>query len=508
MKPLLPALAVCVLLAPLSAAQAQTSAKILKIVAPWEIGGLDPARSGYIFSRMGVVETLVSADAEGRPVPALAERWEVAADGLTWRFALRPGVVFHDGTPVTAEALVASLEKARKAPALLASVPIARIAAEPGAVVIQTERPFRSLLAFLAHYSSMILAPAAYGADGGVTAMIGSGPYRVVAINAPLTLETARFERWWGPKPAIESVSYQSAGRGETRAALAESGQADIVYVLAPETVDRLKRLPKLNVSVQPIPRVRTLKLNAGSPYFSDPRVRQAVSLAIDREGIAAAILRSPASTATQLFPPSLGDWYQKDLPPLGFDPAKAAVLLDAAGWRVGADGTRVKDGLPFKVALRTFSDRPELPPVATALQAQLKAVGLDVAVSITNSGEIPAGHRDGTLQMGLAARNFSLVPDPLGTLLQDFGPEGGDWGAMGWKNDRLIAALGQLSAEADAAARAQLRREIAGILHTELPVIPVAWYDYAVAANKRVKGVVIDPLELSYNIERMAWAE
>jgi peptide/nickel transport system substrate-binding protein len=491
-----------------SLATAQTTDRPLRIVAPWEIGGLDPARSGYIFSRLGVVETLVSADPEGRPLSALAKSWTVSPDALSWRFELQSGAKFHDGTPVTPEAVTSALERARKAPAILSNVPIAEIKAEAGAVVVRTEKPFRSLPAFLAHYSAMILAPSSFAADGSVTGMIGSGPYRVATITPPLAIETVRFDEWWGGKPAIEKVSYQAAGRGETRAAMAESGQADVVYLLAPETVDRLKRLPKLSVTVQPIPRVRTLKLNAESPYFSDVRVREAVSLAIDRVGISNAILRSPPSAATQLFPPSLADWHVRDLKPLAFDPAKAAALLDQAGWKPGADGIRSKDGVSFSVTLRTFSDRPELPPLATAMQAQLKTVGIDMKVAIMNSGEIPAGHRDGTLQMALAARNFSLVPDPLGTLLQDFGPQGGDWGAMGWKNDELIAAVDKLSSEGDETVRAQLRRRIGEILQTELPVIPVAWYDYSVAASKRVTGVVIDPLELSYNIERMSWAD
>lgn len=492
-----------------ASALAQSDAeKTLRIVAPWEIGGLDPARSGYIFSRLGVTETLITADAQGRPLPSLASRWTVSPDGLVWRFDLQKGARFHDGSPVTAEAVAASLERSRKAPAILTNVPVSAIRAEEGAVIISTSTPFRSLPAFLAHYSTMILSQSSFGADGSVIGIIGTGPYRVASITPPLAIETERFDGWWGGRPAIARVAYQAAGRGETRAAMAEGGQADIVYLLAPETVDRLKRQPRLSVSVQPIPRVRTLKVNAASPYFSDVRVRQALSFAIDRQGIATALLRSPQSAATQLFPPSLADWHGQDLKPLTYDPAVAAQLLDEAGWKTGADGIRSRDGVSFSVTLRTFSDRPELPPVATALQAQFRAVGIDMKVAIMNSGEIPAGHRDGTLQMGLAARNFSLVPDPLGTLLQDFGPQGGDWGAMGWKNDDLIAAMSALSSEGDEAVRASLRQRIGTILQTELPVIPVAWYDYSVAVNRRVSGVVIDPLEISYNIERMTWAD
>jgi peptide/nickel transport system substrate-binding protein len=484
-------------------------ARALSIVAPWEITGLDPARSGYVFARLQIAETLVTADDGGRPVASLAESWTVSDDRLLWRFRLRPNAVFHDGTPVTAEAAVASLRRAHaNAAGVLAGLPITAIEPEPGAVAIRTERPFLSLPAFLAHSSAIVLAPAAYDAAGAVNAIIGTGPYRTTVVEPPLKVEAARFDRWWGTAPKVARVSYLAVGRGETRTVMAESGQADLVYVLAPEAIDRLRRNARLTVSVQPVPRTRAVKLNTSRPQFADIRTREAFSLAIDRGGIAAALLRSPPSTATQMFPPSLGDWHVAGMQPLRHDPARAKALLAEAGWRLGPDGILTKDGTPFRVTLRTFSDRPELPPIATAMQGQLKDVGIDLRIAIVNSGEIPAGHRDGTLDLALFARNFSLVPDPLGTMLQDYGPQGGDWGAMGWSSARLVEILAALGAEADPARQAALRGEAARILQAELPVIPIAWYDYGVAVNRRVTGVTVDPLELSYRISAMGWGQ
>jgi len=145
---------------------------------------------------------------------------------------------------------------------------------------------------------------------------------------------------------------------------------------------------------------------------------------------------------------------------------------------------------------------------MAAAIQAQLRAVGIDMRIAIVNSGEIPAGHRDGTLELALLARNFSLVPDPLGTLLQDYGPTGGDWGAMNWSNADLTRTLEALGSASDPGERARLRAAAARVLHAELPSIPIAWFDYGVAANRRLAGVSIDPLELSYRLSAMRWAE
>ena len=87
----------------------------------------------------------------------------------------------------------------------------------------------------------------------------------------------------------------------------------------------------------------------------------------------------------------------------------------------------------------RTFPDRPELPLLATALQAQWKAVGVELKVAVGNSSEIPAGHQDGSLQLGLYARNYALVPDPLVTLLGDLAPAGADWGVMNWHSPACL---------------------------------------------------------------------
>ncbi|MFN8704062.1 MAG: ABC transporter substrate-binding protein [Rhodospirillales bacterium] len=488
---------------------AADDARMLRIVSPWEITGLDPARSGYIFARLQIAETLVGADNGGNPMPSLAESWTVSPDGLDWRFRLRPNALFHDGTPANAEAVARALQRAQSLTGgMLTNAPIAAIAAADGLVSIRTTRPFGALPAFLAHSSAIVLAPSAYSEAGAVIRIVATGPYRATVGEPPLKVEIARFEGWAGRPPAIARASYLAVTRGETRTAMAESGQADLVYVLPPEAVDRLRRNQRLAVTVMPIPRTRLLKLNAGSPFFEDRRVRQAIGFALDREGIAISLLRSPESQATQLFPPSLSEWHVPNLPALTHDAARARVLLAEAGWKPGQNGIVEKDGRPFRVTLRTFSDRPEQPPMAAAIQAQLREIGIDLRVAIVNSGEIPAGHRDGTLEMALFARNFSLVPDPIGTMLQDYGPQGGDWGAMNWSSADLARTLDALGSTSDPAERARLRAAAARILHAEMPVVPVAWFDYGVAANRRLQNVSVDPFELSYRLDAMRWTE
>lgn len=479
----------------------------LQIVAPWDVGSLEPSRAGYVFTRLQVAETLVTAAPDGTLVPALAQGWTAAPDNLSWRFVLR-AAAFHDGTPVTAAIVARALTRAHTQPGPFTSVPLVGVEADGGdAVVVRLSAPFAALPAFLAHYSTQILAPASFDDAGAARAVIGTGPYRVAELGMPLRVDVIRNEAWTGgPVPTIARVSYLGAARAEARALMAESGQAHLAFTLDPPSLARLRRNPAVQVHAIPIPRVELLKLNAGLPFFADVRVRRAISLGLDRAGIARAILGNPGAAATQLFPPSLAEWHVPALPALGRDTAAAAALLAEAGWRPGPDGVLRRDGQAFRVTLRTYADRPELPVVAAAIQDQLRGLGIDVNVAVVNSSEIPAGHKDGTLQMALLARNFGLVPDPLGTVLQDYNAPGGDWGTIGWSNAGLQSTLDRLRSETGPDERARLRGTVSAILQQGLPIIPVAWYDHTVASSKRLTNVVIDPFELSYNIAAMRW--
>ncbi|GGY02051.1 ABC transporter substrate-binding protein [Litchfieldella qijiaojingensis] len=482
--------------------------RTLDIVAPWEITSPDPSKSGHVFARMQVAETLVDTDADGNLAPGLATSWTQNDDATIWRFTIRDGARFHDGTPVTAEAVATSLEHALTKPGILDSTPIATIDAEGDEVVIHLESSFAPLPALLAHSSTQILAPASYAENGEVTAVIGSGPYRVDSLEPPQRLMVTRFDDYWGEAPAIERASYLAVSRGETRALMAESGDADIVFTLDPASRTRMSRQPDLTLHAVPLPRTIVIKVNAGHPFLDDQRARQALSEAIDRTGIAAGLLRAPEAAAPELFPASLGAWHLAISPEESRDLDQAREQLATLGWEANGDGLLERDGEPFRLTLRTFSDRPELPVVATALQDQWRELGVDLEVAVGNASEIPSGHRDGSLELGLAARNYGLVPDPLGTVLEDFGPEGGDWGAMGWSDAELEEWLNQLRSETDPEERASMETEVATRLHEALPVIPVAWYQQTAAVNDELEGFSIDPLERSYRIDELRWAE
>lgn len=483
----------------------------ITIAAPWEITSVDPAKSGHVLQRLQVMETLVDADAAGTLRPGLATAWTASADGLTWTFTLRAGVRFHDGTSLTATAAAAALTRAAGQPGVLGKAPVAAIAAGDGTVVVTLEKPFAALPAFLAHYSTLIPAPAAFDAGGRPTRAIGTGPFQVTAFTPPQSLEVTRFADYWGTPATLRRARYLAAGRAETRTLMAESGDADLVFTLDAAGFRRLAAVDRVDTVAVPIPRVIALKVNAGHRFLADPRARQALSLATDRAGIAAGIMRFPDSAATQLFPPGLGAWHDPALPALDHDPDRARALLADLGWTPGDDGILVRageqvEGERFEIVLRTFPDRPALPLIAAALQDQWRAVGIALTISVNNYSEIPAGHQDGSLHVALFARNYGLTPDPIATALSDFATGGGDWGAMNWSAPAVAAALDAIAATADPAARApHITTAIRG-LHDGLPMIPVVWYQHTVAVATRLDGVVVDPLERSYGLSRLQW--
>ncbi len=478
------------------------------IASPWEIASADPAVSGFVIQKLQIMENLVDADTQGKLRPGLATEWSVSPDGLTWTFTLREGVVFHDGTELTVLNAAQALNRALEQPGVLSKAPISRITAGEGALIVELERAFASLPALLAHATTVIPAPTALDADGIPSDLIGTGPFQVTVFSPPQALEMTRFDNYWGKAPMIETASYLAVGRAETRALLAESGDADLVFTLDPTGFAGLADVSDVSTVAVPIPRVMTLKVNASHPFLDDPRARQALSLAIDRAGIATAINRFPEGAATQLFPPALAGWHDDTLKPLETDLNAARALFADLGWSEGDDKILVREGERFTLELRTFPDRPELPLIAAVLQDQWRAIGIELDVNVSNYSIIPQGHKDGSLEVALYARNYALTPDPIGTVLQDFGAGGGDWGAMGWQNDAVELALETIAASADEAERTEAIRAVASSLQAELPVIPITWYQHTVAIAEGLQNVIVDPLQRSYGLSELSWAE
>jgi peptide/nickel transport system substrate-binding protein len=488
-----------------------TQSNTLSISAAFEFTSLDPSKSGFVYSRMQVLETLVDVDENGLLLPALAKRWQVSKDAKTWTFDLRDNVHFHDGSLMNADAVVNSLTIAQSKHGALKNAPIDSIRAEGNnKVKITLSHPYTLLGAVLANYANGILSPAAYDKDKKVLALSGTGPYKVFQFAPPHKLVVEKFDNYWGKKASIPYASYLTGHRAESRVLQARSGQVDIVFGLDPASLPSLQRVDILNLYSNPIPRTIVLKLNSGHRFLDDVRARKALSLAIDRQGIARGVLRIPGSETEQLLPASMSNWYLQNVTSeTEADAGTSESLLASLGWKKNSQGMLERDGELFELTLITYADRPELTTVATAIQAQWQAIGVTTKVEVTNSSAIPMGHQDGSLDVALIARNYGFIADPLGVILSDFGSNGGgDWGAMNWNNKALSADLLALEQTSDPVKYKEIAQRSAQIIYDERPMIPVSSYVQQTSVNTRIKGFRFDPFERSFYLNEMEFVK
>lgn len=483
--------------------------KTLVVVAPWKIKGINLDKSGFLFARMGCIEMLTSTDESGSVSGFLAESWTLSPDHLTWTFTLRPDVTFHDNKPLTAAAAARSLNISVKNKAQLSKAGVVSIKPIDALTIeIVTEAPFASLPAHLAHYSAGIISPASYDGNDQVVTLNGTGQYIFIQEDGGIRYQFKANHQYWGAKPQVEYAEYHAVPKGETRGLMLKSGQADMAFTLTPSDAGQLATSSKVKIHTLTIPRSRILILNCSLPLFSDVRVRKAMSMAINREGIATGLLKNPASAATQLLAPSVAMWHNKNLAPLTFDPEGAKALLAEAGWKPGKDGILEKDGVLFQFEVVTYAARPMLPPIAAAIQQQFLDVGIVMSVNVGESSLIPDKNGDGTLQAALVARNFGQIPDAFGNIYGDFGPEPSAWGPIGWQSERLNQLLADYLAEFDKKKSGKIRDELIAILQVELPVIPVTWYEHIVGVNDRIDGIAIDPFEIKSYIRGATWVK
>jgi peptide/nickel transport system substrate-binding protein len=307
-----------------------------------------------------VFETLTAIDAQDRLVPQLAVSWR-SVDDLTWEFKLRDGVTFSDGSPFTADDVAFTVDRAAHVPTTVADMseyikPIERVeVVDPLTVRFHTKGPFPLAPEYLSAIG-MVSRKHGQGAatsdyNSGVAA-IGTGPFRFVSWARGDRIMLARNEGWWGEKrPAWDRVTIQYIKNPPSRMAALLAGDVDIIDKVSVQDVVRIKTDSRFTVSsglsddivgfvfdaqVRPSPQI-TGNDGAALPAnpLHDPRVRQAISLGIDRDAIRDRIMNGLSDPDNQFMKP--GQYgFDADLAPARFDPAEARRLLTEAGYPAG----------------------------------------------------------------------------------------------------------------------------------------------------------------------------
>lgn len=478
----------------------------LIIGSPWTPSNLDPAVSGWLGLRLGMLDTLVAVDHDINLVPGLAESWEVSGDGLEWTFKLVEGVKFHDGTPCHAEAVKWSMERLQEEGSLFNDVPIASFEARGEyELVIRTTEPYAPMPAVLSKGEAAPIAKSSLDGDGGFKELIATGPFKFSSWVPDQEVVIVRNEEYWGKVPTLSKVTYKGIPEAATRIMMLENQELDIAQILPADAVDQLEANPGLDVVTMPILRTRKITLNLEREPFDDLRVRKAVNYAIDREAITKHVMAGIDITARGPFPP-VTPWANDSITGYPYDLEKAKSLLADAGWvDVDNSGILKRDGRPFSVSLITYSTRAELPPMAEVIQDQLKKAGIEVKIQVLDTGATQALREEGNFDMYLLARNLGFAPDPSYYLMSDFHSSntgGQGWGAHGYRNSRVDDLIVQTQLAFDSQERKANFDKVQEIIVDEAPVMFLNHYVNVSATGSRVQGYKEHPTESSFFLQ------
>lgn len=389
----------CLLAAPAPAlAQAEKTVLILREL---DTDKYDPHRTtarGAAEVLFMAADTMVGLDYDMKtPVPALAKSWTISPDGLTYTFNLRDDVTFCSGRKMTAKDVVASytrwLDPETKGLERWRAGPVDSITApDDVTVVYKLKKPYNELLQQMAHYMHSVInidQVKALGQDYGVKAFDGTGPYCFQSWSPRNEVVLTRHAGYkWGPSiykdptPKVDKIVWKIVPEESTRLTALQSGQADLSRYLPQWSIKDLKADKRLFVSkADPFYWTFFLGFKIDKPMLTDVNVRRALNLAINRKALTEAITFGEAVPATSMLatstPAGSNDAYR-------YDPAAANKLLDEAGWKMGKDGYRYKDGQ--KLSLLHYGITGYWKDIMEAVQGDMKKVGADLRVQLFDS--------------------------------------------------------------------------------------------------------------------------
>ncbi|GAB2947993.1 ABC transporter substrate-binding protein [Micromonospora polyrhachis] len=348
---------------------------------------LNPVLGYAVEGASKIYDGLVAYDDKLEPVPALAEKLpEVSPDGQTVTFTLRPGVTFHDGTPLTADDVVftyrAVLDEKTDSTLRPAFASIAEVTApDQRTVVFRLKYPYAPFVKRTT--LGIVPAKALAGHDVNTAPFnqrpIGTGPYKVESWTAGERLVLVANESYWGGAPAIKRVTMAFVADDNVRAARLRSGELDGA-VLPPKIADGLGQLPGHRRWDNPSADYRIVSLPLNHPVTGDVAIRRAVDLAVDRDAMLRTLLNGQGKPAFGLISPDAGRWFEPaQARPGTADVAAATRALDEAGWLPGGDGIRAKGGQRAAFTLMYPASDSLRKDLATAAASDVRRIGIDV---------------------------------------------------------------------------------------------------------------------------------
>lgn len=355
-----------------------TTAKSIVAALPTDPTSMDPIRSGSLVVLSVFFHTfdqLVAITADGSLEPKLAREWTPNDDLTEWDFTLNEGVTASNGEAITSDDVVFSYEEILGDPtsenyAYLSSVDSVE-AIDEQTVRFHLSAPFS---AFPRNTSLISIVPAdtyqEMGADAFAQDPIGSGPYTFESIQKGVAYDLVRNETYWGDAPLIDEISLQPVSSDESRVNGVLSGSLDVAQI-GPTQVSSIENQGQAQVVSELSNGVVFLGVNSTSGALTDPLIREAIGLAIDKQAISDSLLMGLAEPAVSMLAPAV-EGYSDEVTDGGYDPEGARELLDEAGY----------DGEAIAFDYATDGRIPLSSEVAQTIQGYLEAVGVTVQMN------------------------------------------------------------------------------------------------------------------------------
>lgn len=331
-----------------------------------------------------IYETLVTLSPTYQIEPGLATKWEFKAPN-TYRFTLRQGVKFHDGSPFTSADVKATMDRMAKAGGGTVAVDDkSAVVIDPQTIEITPKRTNLRALQQLVHPSWGIHKA---GADV-VAKPIGTGPFKLVSYTKADRLIVEANPDYWGDKPTLKKITFRFIPDPNTRVLALQAGEVHAVSALPRESAKTVAS-GELRVATSKVGAYEAIYINirGKQPYDlgGDKAVREAIAYAIDKQSVVQNVWQGNAEVLQTMIPPDILGASKGDVKGTNRDVAKAKKILDDAGWRAGSDGIREKGGRKLSLTMVVGYPTPEIHrPMPEFAQAQLKEIGIDLKIVTT----------------------------------------------------------------------------------------------------------------------------
>lgn len=471
-------------------ALASTAATAETLRIPHELGfggseSLDPISPQRFYEAIqNMYSRLVRQGDDGRPSADLALSWEASPDAKEWTFKLRPDVTFHNGSAFTAEDVAFSLMRTQSETidsptkgvmAIIDHVEV--IDALTAKVVLKQTHADFPLLTMDYRIKMLDAETCGNDLDALCESGIGTGPYKLVELDALGTTTLERFDAYYGGTPGAENLELIAIADQNARVAALQAGQIDFIYALSAEQVPLFANNPNFTVQSVPTGRWVGLVMNTTEAPFDDPRVRKAIRMSADRDALGKLVYGKDGYITSCDHPVWSGDQYRAEID-CARDVAGAKALLADAGFA---------GGLTVELFVSDISEGAV--KMAEVLQNQAKDAGINIELV-----QAPADGYWGDVWMkeGFFATGWSQRP--ADQILNEAYRSSAAWNETAWNSDAFDAGLDAARGELDF----DKRKALYGELQKELwenggSFIPVH-LNTVRAFSSRLSG--IDPVE------------